>query len=57
MKWKDVWLENPDGPQLGYVLRVYVGNFNGPQVGDLKEFGWKLDSDVLGPSDGGLVGR
>ena len=24
--WKDVWLENPDGPQLSYMLRLFVGN-------------------------------
>ena len=22
MKWKDIWLEIPDGPQLGYMLQV-----------------------------------
>ena len=22
VKWKDVWLEIPDGPQFGYVLQV-----------------------------------
>ena len=27
VKWTDVWLENTNGPQLGYVLRVSVGNF------------------------------
>ena len=28
MKWKDVWLEDPNGPQLGYVFRVFVGNLD-----------------------------
>ena len=27
MKWKDVWLGNLNGTQLGYVLRVSVGIF------------------------------
>ena len=34
VKWKDVWLENTDGPQIGYVLQVFVGNLNGTQLGD-----------------------
>ena len=58
VKWKDVWLEITDGPQIGYVLRVFFEIWNGPQLG---EFGGVLvgnwDSDVLGPSYGGLVRR
>ena len=26
VKWKDVWLENLYGPQIGYVLQVFVEN-------------------------------
>ena len=26
VKWKDAWLENTDGSQLGYVPQVFVGN-------------------------------
>ena len=58
VNWKGVWLENTDGPQLGYALQFFLEICNGPQLGEFGEFlvgNW--DSDVLGPSDGGLVGR
>ena len=25
--WQDVWLENPNGPELGYGVWILVGNF------------------------------
>ena len=42
MIWKDFWLENLNGPQMGDLEGFLVG---------------KWDGEVLGRSDGVLVGR